>query len=587
MNGAAFSGVSGVGSGDGVRAEAIDRSAAWGALVEHAREMKGVHLRELFAKEAGRFEAFSLEFKAGGDASVLLDYSKNRVTARTMGLLRDLARAACGGVGVAEMARRMFAGEKINFTEQRAVLHVALRNRGNRAIVVDGKDVMAGVNGVLEQMKGFSEAVRSGAWRGHTGKAITDVVNIGIGGSDLGPVMVCHALTPWSKRGLRMHFVSNVDGTHMAEVLRGVSHETTLFIVASKTFTTQETLCNALTAREWFLSQAKEPAAVAKHFVALSTNAEKVAAFGIDTRNMFPFWDWVGGRYSLWSAIGLPIAISVGFEKFVELLEGAHEMDNHFVSAPLERNLPVTLALLGVWYGNFVSPAAESHAILAYDQYLDRFAAYFQQGDMESNGKSVDRQGRRVAYSTGPVIWGEPGTNGQHAFYQLIHQGTRLIPCDFLAPCRTQNPVGNEAMGRHHPILLSNFFAQTEALAFGKTEEQVRAELGVGKVEGVGGAMAEMLVPHKVFEGNRPTNSILVGEVNARTLGALIAMYEHKIFTQGMIWNVNSFDQWGVELGKQLAQKILPELGGEGMVGTHDSSTNGLINHYKRSRGGR
>lgn len=550
----------------------INLSAEWAALSDHAKKIQPLHLRELFRQDAMRFDSMHMTH---GD--LLLDYSKNRVTAETMTLLRALAAKA----GVREMAGRMYSGEKINFTEDRAVLHIALRNRSNRPIMVDGKDVMPDVNGVLGHMKEFCEAVRSGRWRGYTGKSITDVINIGIGGSDLGPVMACEALKAYSDRDLRMHFVSNVDGTHIAECLRQLNPETCLFIIASKTFTTQETLCNAHTAREWFMSQAGDAAAVAKHFVALSTNAKQVAAFGIDTRNMFGFWDWVGGRYSLWSAIGLPIALSIGFDNFEELLTGAHEMDTHFIEAPAERNLPLTLALLGVWYNNFFEPSAQSHAILAYDQYLSRFAAYFQQGDMESNGKFVDREGRRVAYSTGPVIWGEPGTNGQHAFYQLIHQGTKLIPCDFIAPCNTHNPVGNEALGQHHPILLSNFFAQTEALAFGKTAEEVRAELTKA---GVSGAELERLIPHKVFEGNRPTNSIMVKKLTPRTLGNLIAMYEHKIFAQGVIWNINSYDQWGVELGKQLAKVILPELLSNARVASHDSSTNGLVNWWKGQR---
>jgi glucose-6-phosphate isomerase len=553
----------------------ITSSPAWIALTAHHNALKDTHMRDLFKQDPARFNAFSQTFRSADGSQILLDYSKNRVTTDTMRLLFDVARQA----GVGAMAKRMFEGDKINFTEDRAVLHVALRNRSNRPIMVDGKDVMPDVNGVLEHMKQFTDAVRSGAWRGYTGKPITDIVNIGIGGSDLGPVMVCEALKHSAKRDLKLHFVSNVDGTHIAECLRQLNPETALFIIASKTFTTQETLCNAHTAREWFLAQAKDTSAVAKHFVALSTNAKEVSAFGIDTKNMFGFWDWVGGRYSLWSAIGLPIALSIGFDQFQELLTGAHEMDNHFLSTPAEQNLPIILALLGIWYNNFFD--AQSHAILPYDQYLSRFAAYFQQGDMESNGKFVDRNSKRVNYSTGPVIWGEPGTNGQHAFYQLIHQGTKLIPCDFIAPAKSLNPIGNEVLGQHHPILLSNFFAQTEALAFGKTEAAVRAEL---VKSGVSGDALERLIPHKVFEGNRPTNSIMVTRITPRTLGSLIAMYEHKIFTQGVIWNINSFDQWGVELGKQLAKAILPELPGEAKVTAHDSSTNGLIAWYKANR---
>ena len=543
----------------------LTASPAWLALTAHLETVRDVHLRDLFAADPGRFESFSLHFE-----DILLDYSKNRVTAETMTRLRALA----GQADVAGWTARMFAGERINVTEDRAVLHIALRNRSNRPILVDGRDVMPEVNAVLDHMRDFCGRVRSGEWKGYTGKRITDVVNIGIGGSDLGPVMVTEALRPYADPHLRLHFVSNVDGTHIAETLKRCDPETVLFLIASKTFTTQETLTNAHSARRWFLDQAGDERAVAKHFAALSTNAAEVARFGIDTANMFGFWDWVGGRYSLWSAIGMPIALAIGFDRFVELLEGAHAMDEHFRTAPPERNLPLTLALLGVWYNNFLG--AETHAILPYDQYLHRFPAYFQQGDMESNGKSVTRDGTRADHQTGPVIWGEPGTNGQHAFYQLIHQGRKLIPCDFLAPVMTQNPLGD-----HHRILLSNFFAQTEALAFGKTEEQVRAELAK---EGRTGAVLEALVPHKVFDGNRPTNSILFHKLTPRTLGSLIAMYEHKIFAQGVIWNINSFDQWGVELGKQLAKKILPELEDSAPVSSHDASTNGLINYFKAAR---
>jgi glucose-6-phosphate isomerase len=521
-------------------------------------------MRELFRSDPQRFEKFSIQW---GD--FLLDYSKNRVTGETMDILLALARHA----DVEGWREKMFTGEKINFTEQRAVLHIALRNRPDRSIIVEGRDVMPDVRAVLDHMKAFSDSVRSGEWKGYTGKAITDVVNIGIGGSDLGPVMVTEALRPYAHPGLTIHFVSNVDGTHIAEVLTRVKPDTTLWIVASKTFTTQETLTNATTAKRWFLESAGDPAAVAKHFVALSTNAREVAAFGIDTKNMFGFWDWVGGRYSLWSAIGLSIAISVGFEEFEELLDGAFTMDEHFRAAPLEKNMPVILALLGIWYHNFFG--AQTHAILPYDQYLHRFPAYLQQGDMESNGKSVTRSGAAVDYTTGPVIWGEPGTNGQHAFYQLIHQGTRLIPADFLIPLVTQNPIGD-----HHEILLSNFLAQTEALMRGKTADEVRSEL---KAAGLSGGSLDQLVPHRVFEGNRPTNSIIFRKLTPRTLGSLIALYEHKIFVQGIVWNINSFDQWGVELGKQLAKVILPELrekGGE--VTSHDSSTGGLIAYCRK-----
>jgi glucose-6-phosphate isomerase len=468
----------------------------------------------------------------------------------------------------------MFAGVKINQTENRAVLHIALRNRSNSPIMVDGADVMPEVNKVLDQMKNFSEALRSGQWTGFSGQPIKDIVNIGIGGSDLGPVMVTEALRPYWKEGLKVHYVSNVDGTHIAETLKRVDPETTLFMIASKTFTTQETMTNAFTARDWLLEAAKSEEAVAKHFVALSTNADGVAKFGIDTANMFPFWDWVGGRYSLTSAIGLSIACMIGFDRFEELLQGFHDMDQHFRQAAPEENLPMILALIGIWYNNFFG--AETEAILPYDQYLHRFAAYFQQGNMESNGKYVDRNGNKVAYQTGPIVWGEPGTNGQHAFYQLIHQGTKLIPCDFIAPAQSHNPIGD-----HHPKLLSNYFAQTEALMKGKTEPEVRAEL---EVSGKSKEEIDKLVPFKIFQGNKPSNSILVKKITPQTLGSLIALYEHKIFVQGVIWNIFSFDQWGVELGKQLAKAILPELEGEEPVSSHDSSTNGLINTYKAMR---
>ena len=538
-------------------------SAAWKALQAHHSQIAPVHMREMFAKDPQRFERFSIRFQ-----DMLVDFSKNRIVPETMPLLLNLAREA----QVEAWRDKMFAGEKINVTENRAVLHIALRNRSNRPVIVDGADVMPQVNAVLAQMKDFSEAVRSGKWRGYTGKAITDVVNIGIGGSDLGPVMVTEALRPYAKPGLNVRFVSNVDGSHLAETVKHCDPETTLFIIASKTFTTQETLMNAESAKAWFLKTAKDAAAVAKHFVAISTNQQKVAAFGIDTKNMFAFWDWVGGRYSLWSAIGLSIAIFVGMDKFEELLTGAHEMDEHFRTAPLERNLPVILALLGVWYNNFFD--ADTYAVLPYDQYLHRLPAYLQQADMESNGKGVTRSGAKVNYSTGPIVWGEPGTNGQHAFYQLIHQGTKLIPTDFIAAVQTHNPMGD-----HHPVLLSNFFAQTEALMKGKTADEASAEL---QAEGKKGAELEALVPHKVFPGNRPSNSIFVKKLTPRALGALIALYEHKIFVQGIIWDVNSYDQWGVELGKQLAKAILPEMKSPGPVTSHDASTNGLINFWKQ-----
>ncbi|MCZ6776225.1 MAG: glucose-6-phosphate isomerase [Ignavibacteria bacterium] len=543
----------------------LTQSKAWKVLEAHQKTIAQKQMREMFEEDPNRFEKFSVRFN-----NILLDYSKNRITEKTMSLLFDLARQA----DVENMREQMFRGVKINSTENRPVLHVALRNRSNKPILVDGKDIMTGVNAVLGHMKGFSNAVRSGVWNGYTGKPMTDVVNIGIGGSDLGPVMVTEALRHYSKSGLSVHFVSNVDGTHLAEVVKKLNPETALFIIASKTFTTQETLTNAESARNWFLATAKDKSSVAKHFVALSTNAKEVSKFGIDTKNMFEFWDWVGGRYSLWSAIGLSIAVYIGMENFEELLTGAHEMDEHFRTASWDKNLPVVLGLLGIWYNNFFG--AQTHAILPYDQYLHRFPAYFQQGDMESNGKSVTRNGKTVDYSTGPVIWGEPGTNGQHAFYQLIHQGTKLIPADFLAPIETHNPLGE-----HHTILLSNFFAQTEALMRGKTEGEARAEL---QAAGIGGAELENLLPHKIFAGNRPSNSILFKKLTPRTLGSLIAMYEHKIFVQGVIWNINSFDQWGVELGKQLAKAILPELKSKEKVTTHDSSTQGLINYCKSLR---
>ncbi|MFQ5968856.1 MAG: glucose-6-phosphate isomerase, partial [Acidimicrobiia bacterium] len=501
-------------------------SAAWKALAAHRDEIEDLRIRDLFDSDAGRFERFSRSL----DGALLFDYSKHRITEETMRLLVALAEQA----DVSGYIERMFSGERINFTENRPVLHVALRNRSNRPLEVDGEDVMPSVNGVLERMRSFSTAIRSGNWKGYTGKRVTDIVNIGIGGSDLGPVMVTEALKPYWKDGLQVHFVSNIDGTHLAETLKGLSPETTLFTVASKTFTTKETITNATSARTWLLNALGDRAAVARHFVALSTNAKQVGEFGIDTENMFPFWDWVGGRYSLWSAIGLPIVLAIGMDRFEELLQGAHDVDEHFRATPLADNIPVVMALLGIWYHNFFD--AHSHAILPYDQYLHRFAAYFQQGDMESNGKGVDREGGRIEdYDTGPIIWGEPGTNGQHAFYQLIHQGTRLIPCDFIAPVHTHNPLG-----RHHDILMANFFAQPEALMVGRTEEEAHAELAAAGESG-----RDDLVAHRVFTGNRPTTSILVDRITPRTLGRLIALYEHKIFVQGVIWNINSFDQWG------------------------------------------
>jgi glucose-6-phosphate isomerase len=545
---------------------ALTQSEAWKALEAHYNTVSQMQMRAMFAEDPKRFTKFSRRFE-----DILLDFSKNRITEETFRLLLNLAEQA----DLKGWTEKMFTGQKINITEDRAVLHVALRNRSNRPIYVDGQDVMPDVNAVLAHMRAFSEAVRSGEWKGYTGKAITDIVNIGIGGSDLGPVMVTEALKPYGKPGLNVHFVSNIDGTQIVETLRQIAPETALFLIASKTFTTQETLTNAHTARDWFLAAARDEAAVEKHFVALSTNEKEVEKFGINTANMFPFWDWVGGRYSLWSAIGLSIALTIGMDNFEELLTGAYVMDEHFRNTPFEDNLPVILGLMGVWYNNFFG--AQTLAILPYDQYMHRFPAYFQQGDMESNGKGVNRESQRITdYTTGPILWGEPGTNGQHAFYQLIHQGTKLIPCDFIAPVETHNPIGN-----HHAILLSNFFAQTEALMKGKTADEVRAEL---VNEGMRGENLEALIPHKVFTGNRPTNSLLVQKITPRTLGSLIAMYEHKIFTQGIIWNINSFDQWGVELGKQLAKAILPELAQPGDVTTHDSSTNGLINDFKRRR---
>ena len=541
------------------------RSRIWSKLEDHHRKMKDVHMKDLFALDPERFNRFHLQFK-----DILVDYSKNRISDTTLRLLLELAEEA----GVQKAVEDMFSGEKINETENRAVLHVALRNRKNSPIYVDGQNVMPRVNAVLQKMEAFSEKIRSGNWQGYSGKKITDIVNIGIGGSDLGPVMVTEALRPYADKGLTVHFASNIDGTHITETLKKLDPATTLFLIASKTFTTQETMTNAFSAREWFLKQAEDSAHVARHFAALSTNVEKVEAFGIDKDNMFEFWDWVGGRYSLWSAIGLSIACYIGFDNFVDLLEGAHDMDRHFLETPFDKNIPVILALIGIWHNNFFGAATE--VILPYDQYLHRFPAYFQQGNMESNGKSAGRDGKRVEYQTGPVIWGEPGTNGQHAFYQLIHQGTKFIPADFLAPAVSHNPIGE-----HHNILLSNFFAQTEALMNGKTKEEVVAEL---KKAGKTDLEIEKLTPHKIFAGNKPTNSILFKKLTPKVLGSLIAMYEHKIFVQGVIWNIFSFDQWGVELGKQLANNILPEIKDDKPVNSHDSSTNGLINAFKKMR---
>ena len=537
-------------------------TAAWQKLEMIFLTLQATHMRELFQEDPERFQKLSVQFE-----DVLVDYSKNIVNEEVMQLLVQLAAE----VDLKSAIEAMFRGEKINRTEDRAVLHTALRNRSNTPVLFEGEDVMPEVNRVLEQMNSFSTKVRSGAWKGFTGKPIVNIVNIGIGGSDLGPVMVTEALRPyWSH--IVPYFVSNVDGTHIVETLKKVDPETTLFIIASKTFTTQETMTNAETARSWFLEKTQGKGEVAKHFVAVSTNSEAVTAFGISPENMFVFWDWVGGRYSLWSSIGLSIVCTIGYDNFIALLEGGHAMDKHFRDTPFEKNLPVILALIGIWYNNFFGAASE--AILPYDQYLNRFAAYFQQGNMESNGKSIDRDGRPVMYQTGPIIWGEPGTNGQHAFYQLIHQGTKIIPCDFLAPAVSQNPVSD-----HHDKLLSNFFAQAEALMKGKTYEEVRAELTKA---GLSAGDIEFHTPFRVFEGNRPSNSILFKKLTPRTLGSLIAMYEHKIFVQGIIWNIFSFDQWGVELGKVLAKQILPELQTQGDIASHDASTNGLINYFKR-----
>ncbi len=534
-------------------------TSAWKKLTELFQENGEQQIKDLFAFDPKRFEKYSTQWE-----NILVDYSKNRIDDKVFDALLQLADEVDLDLAI----KAMFGGDEINKTEGRAVLHTALRNLSSEPMYVDGQDVMPAVRSVLEQVKLFSDKVIKGEWKGYSGKSITDIVNIGIGGSDLGPVMVTEALKPYWK-GITPHFVSNVDGSHIVEILKKVDPETTLFMIASKTFTTQETMTNAFSAKDWFLNSEASKEDVAKHFVAISTNSKGVADFGIDTANMFEFWDWVGGRYSLWSSIGLSVACTIGYDNFEQLLKGAHQMDNHFKQEPFEKNIPVILALIGVWYNNFFG--AESEAILPYDQYLHRFSAYFQQGNMESNGKCVDRNGEAVDYQTGPVIWGEPGTNGQHAFYQLIHQGTKLIPCDFIAPANSHNPISD-----HHDKLLSNFFAQTEALMNGKSVEEVRAEM-----EGKSEEELNEILNFKVFEGNKPTNSILVKQVDPETLGALIAMYEHKIFVQGIIWNVYSFDQWGVELGKQLAKKILPELTQENDVTSHDQSTNGLMNAYR------
>ncbi len=544
--------------------QAFTETAAYKALAAHAEAMRGFSLRSAFAADPDRFARHSHRL---GD--MLVDVSKNLASDETWRLLLNLAEER----QVTAQRDAMLAGERINTTENRPVLHTALRNRANTTVLVDGVDVMPEVNGVLAKMKTFSDAVRGGVWRGATGEPINAVVSIGIGGSDLGPRMVVQALTPYHHPSLKVHFVSNVDASDLAECLKPLDPATTLFLIVSKTFTTEETLTNATSARHWLVAALGE-AAVAKHFVAISTNAQAVEAFGIDPRNMFAFWDWVGGRYSLWSAIGLPIALAVGFERFEQLLEGAHAVDRHFCETPLERNIPVLLGLLGVWYVNFWG--AKSHGILPYDHYLSRFAAHLQQVDMESNGKGVSKAGLGLSHASGPVLFGEPGTNGQHSFYQLIHQGTGFIPCDFMAAATSANPLGD-----HHAKLLANFFAQTEALMRGKTAAEAQAEL---RAQGLTVEAMAALVPHKVFTGNRPTNAILVKAFDPHTVGALVALYEHKVFVQGAIWGVNSFDQWGVELGKQLAKAILPELAGDGVVSTHDTSTNGLINLYKAWR---
>ncbi|HLR38383.1 MAG TPA: glucose-6-phosphate isomerase, partial [Chitinophagaceae bacterium] len=538
---------------------------AWKQLIEHADWMAGAHIKKLFEQDKTRFEKYSLKFE-----NILFDYSKNIITEETMELLQDLAKEC----KVKEAIDAMFSGEHINGTEDRAVLHTALRNVSNQPVTDNGDDVMPEVNAVLEKMKHFSERIHSGEWKGFSGKKIKYIVNIGIGGSDLGPVMVTEALKAYWKEDMQPYFVSNVDGTHMVETLKKVNPEETLFLIASKTFTTQETMTNAHTARRWLLEQGAAEDDIKKHFVALSTNKEEVEKFGIDPDNMFEFWDWVGGRYSLWSAIGLSIVLSIGYDNFHELLSGAHAVDQHFRNTEFEQNIPVIMALIGIWYRNFFG--SETEAILPYDQYMHRFAAYFQQGNMESNGKHVDRNGEVVDYQTGPIVWGEPGTNGQHAFYQLIHQGTPLIPCDFIAPAKSHNPIGD-----HHQKLISNFFAQTEALMNGKTADEVRAELSDSDLSA---EALDALVPYKMFTGNKPTNSFLVKEITPYSLGSLIAFYEHKIFVQGIIWNIYSFDQWGVELGKQLAKNILPELEDDKEVTSHDISTNGLINAYKEMR---
>jgi glucose-6-phosphate isomerase len=543
----------------------LSNTKAWKALQAHQPTIADMHMRELFASDPKRFEKFSIFFN-----DILFDFSKHRITEDTLRLLLNLAKE----MDVQGWANKMFNGEAVNFTENRAALHIALRNRSNRPILVNGKDVMPGVNSVLERIRKFSDAVRNGSWKGYSGKPITDVVNIGIGGSDLGPAMVTEALLDYQRPSINVHFVSNIDSTQLFETNRHLNPETTLFIIASKTFTTQETMTNARSAREWFMNVAKDENAIEKHFVAISTNAEEVINFGINPTQMFEFWDWVGGRYSLWSAIGLSIAIAIGMNRFEELLQGAHEMDEHFRSAPPEKNLPVIMAMLGIWYNNFFG--SDTHAIIPYDQYLKRLPAYLQQLEMESNGKRVDREGDPVDYATGQIIWGELGSNGQHAFFQLIHQGERLIPADYIAMIENKHPIGE-----HQTVLLANFFAQTEALMRGKNAQEVTAEL---TTEGLSKEQIKQLLPHKIFPGNKPSSSIILQKLDPKTLGSLIAFYEHKVFVQGIVWNINSFDQWGVELGKQLAKVIQPELAGSLQVSSHDCSTNSLINYYKAHR---
>ncbi len=534
--------------------------ASWKALEAHFAQIKDVHMRDMFEQDKDRFKKFSTQMD-----DILLDFSKNRIDDETFSLLCDLAR----DIDVQKWRDDMFSGEPINISEFRPVLHTALRNRSNTPVYVDGENVMPRINRVLAQIRYFTERVRGGHLRGYSGQLITDVVNIGIGGSDLGPHVVCDSMKPFAQRGMNVHFVSNVDPTHLTEILKFVEPESTLFIVSSKTFGTQETMLNAQSARQWFVEVTGNEKAVARHFVAVTANKQAAAAFGILEENMFEFWDWVGGRYSLWSAIGLPIALYLGMERFEELLEGAHAMDMHFRSAPIEKNMPIILALLGVWYNNFFD--AQSHAVMAYNQYLRRLPAFLQQLDMESNGKTIDRAGKRVDYLTGPIIWGETGSNCQHAFFQLLHQGTKPVPADFLIPARSKNPLGEQ-----HCVLLANYFAQTRALMKGKTEAQARAEL---EAAGYSEDVIKDVLPHKIFEGNKPTNSIIFESLDPRTLGALLAMYEHKVFVQGVIWDINSFDQWGVEYGKQLASDIQEELRNRQQTSAYDDSTNNLINY--------